>query len=460
LNILTHTFDAIWNSKALQEVRSDMLAGKQLRRCDSCFSEDTRINGSMRDDVNYALLRPDANGDIGVDIPEKMKKNIERSKISLKPVFQIGLDELMPVMGRKPKSFDLRVDNKCNLACVICNPRYSSLIEDDPVHARWSGVKMDLPTTNRFNSGKNWARSEELTAEILDFANEAEYVQMAGGEPFVSRVGLAWLKHMVETGQSRSVDLTIFTNAQHITPRIIDQIATFRTVRLILSIDAYGEQYEYVRYPGKWANLETNVGKLLELQSRMGAKIVIMVNFTLSIYTCFSIRPMLDWCRKTGVAVILSFALGPDYVSLYNLPGPVKEKVTAELEKIAVDYADMNTISSQADRIIELLKKMSSPFSAQRFMRFTNEMDKARGTDFHKTFPDMSRAYKECGPWTGDASVIDYLRHYLRHPRMALDEIYPVAWALVINVGRRIPGVRKAWRVISGRDRDGHLKQV
>lgn len=414
LNILTHSFEEIWRSKSLAEMRQLMLEGQTVQACAGCFSKDAKTYASYRDEMNYKLLQPDENGEYPVDFAERFL-DLCRSFKWFRPKFSIAVDDLNAVTLGKPKSFDLRVDNKCNLKCVICGPAWSSQIELDPVHSAWANDKMERPTQTRFESNKNWARSPQLAEEVFEFGRSAEYVQLAGGEPFASRVCMDWMKEMVRTRQCERVDLKIFTNAQLLTRDIVDMLAQFRTVVLVLSIDAYGKQYEYVRYPGKWSNLEKNIPLVAELKALLADRCEAYINFTLSAFTLLSIRPLLDWALEHDLKVMLSYAGWPKYVSAINIPPDTKPVIVDYLTETSQLYADrMPYLPWFIGRLVLDIER--TPFdtvSANDFIRFAADLDRTRSLDFQSVFPEISKEFKEWSDLTGNNSDSSLLGNVL-----------------------------------------------
>lgn len=447
LSILTHSFDEIWQSPTLREVRKKMLAGEPVARCAGCLIPAAR-QSSYRDEMNYKLLRRDADGDYPVTFADRFLDLAEKFDW-LKPGFSASIDELQEAATGEPRSFDLRVDNKCNLKCVICSQYWSSQIEADPVHSVWAdpGVSTKVEH-NRFGDSRHWARSTELLDEVLAFGKSAEYVQMAGGEPFASRVCLAWMKDMVATGQSRNVDLKIFTNAQHLSTEIVESLSQFRSVVVVLSIDAYGDQYEYVRFPGKWKRIEANAEHIKSLKTRLPGRFEVYINFTLSAYTALYARSLVQWAWDNGIKVMLTYAIYPTYVSTLNLPPRLKSKVILRLQELSAEFEErMPYLPWFVEGLIADLKEAEfNHEQAVSFMHFTNDMNRSRGLYFAGTFPEL---YEEYVHWYGRWADSEWrARDIIRYPRWAMREGPRAVGRLVVGVPYRAG--RLARRMLGG----------
>ena len=177
LNVRTHTLQAIWQSKTLRDVRTQMLASERPSQCLTCYKyEDSSGFSSHRMQQNSLFL----NDNLPID-------NVENFP-------QISRDKLKPTMI-KPWYFDLRFDNLCNLKCVICSGSSSSRIENDPIHSAWTGEQSIERNPNRFGMEK-WVQSNILFEELVEMGSDVRFIQLAGGEPFMSELSLKWLKYL------------------------------------------------------------------------------------------------------------------------------------------------------------------------------------------------------------------------------------------------------------------------
>jgi MoaA/NifB/PqqE/SkfB family radical SAM enzyme len=393
LNIRTNSMEEIWNSDALRDVRRQMLAGEKPSQCMGCYKYEKRDGaGSHRTGQNWQfLLNPDEPPTLEADGWARFPK--------------IRREDLSVDMG-KPFYFDLRFDNLCNLKCVICFAYASSRIENDDVHRAWTGEEQIERTPNRFDNAQKWVRSTLLFEELRDIGSEVKYIQLAGGEPFMSDLALRWLAHLGETGGAKHVTLKVFTNLNTLNDRIIELLTPFRFIDMTLSIDAVDEVYEYVRYPGKWDVVLKNAKRLVAERDRGKLpQMVVNINATMSAQGGSRIIEVFDFAKEHGFGVTLSNAMDPAHASTKYLPNRTKERLLADLE----EYADNNPEFVHMKRHIGQweteLKSVDITEPRHRaavhsMMRFTNDMDESRGLSYASVQPQVVADFEaEFGPW-------------------------------------------------------------
>jgi len=383
LTVRTHTLEQIWNSKALADIRAKMLKGDAVHNCRDCIKSEKKGFGSHRIEKTDLFLAKDDN--------------------SPNPL-QIAASELSTVMP-KPYYFDLRFDNLCNLKCVICNGSSSSRIENDVVHSAWTLEPAIVRTPNRFGTDKDWLQSDEFIEELKAIGSDARYIQMAGGEPFMSRIGMSWVKDLCDTGSASSIVLKIYTNLTRLDEKIIDLLAHFKRVELTLSIDGVGSVYEWVRFPGKWDVVEKNATMLEAAMKTRLKNATVCVNATMSIFSALSITDVFEFAKRHGFDAHLNNANWPHYTSARYMPPSEKDKLEQRLN----DYAERTPYFHELPIQIKqwMADIRSVDVSSRRWrggvtnvMRFANDMDASRGTDVHRTCPEIVDGLKRhCDGW-------------------------------------------------------------
>jgi MoaA/NifB/PqqE/SkfB family radical SAM enzyme len=392
LNVRTHSLQEIWNSRALRDVRTQMLAGEEPSQCSYCYRAERLYGfGSHRTGQNSLFLAESENQAPSADEGWVRFPKMRRT-------------ELKPEM-KKPWYFDLRFDNLCNLKCVICFGYASSRIERDPVHFAWTGEKPIERVPNRFGNERRWVRSGILLDELKDISSEVKYIQLAGGEPFLSELALRWLAHLGETGRANKVTLKVFTNLTTFDENVVRLLEPFRFVDLTLSIDGTGSVYEYVRFPGKWQTIETNSRELVNHQAHRLKNTVVNVNATMSVHSASRILDIFEFARLHGFGVTLSNAMDPAYVSTKFLPTGVKKGLLTTLREYAAIHPEFEHLPNQTEQwSAELLSADVSDTEHSEallnVMRFTNDMDETRDLCFREICPEVYDGYlDECGGW-------------------------------------------------------------
>src|SRR5437899_1663872 len=124
LSLQHQSLEAIWNSAYLRGVRRDMLAGRHVPDCATCYLIEKSGGVSRRQFSNSGWAD------------------------ELGPLFDAIVEESRHqdhAVAELPLSYQLMPGNLCNLKCRMCFPVFSSQIERDPVHNHWVAPLFDAP---------------------------------------------------------------------------------------------------------------------------------------------------------------------------------------------------------------------------------------------------------------------------------------------------------------------------
>ena len=137
----------------------------------------------------------------------------------------------------------------CNLACTLCGPGASSLWRSDLGLGKYSW--------DEYPSDGN-----EIVTEVNDYDfSKFEHVTFSGGEPLLNKSSLEILRAL-----SDDVDILFHSNGTIVPSKeYLDEFARFKDFLLVFSIDDIEEQFEYLRWPGKWDKVACNILRTKEL---------------------------------------------------------------------------------------------------------------------------------------------------------------------------------------------------
>jgi sulfatase maturation enzyme AslB (radical SAM superfamily) len=168
---------------------------------------------------------------------------------SARSVGSAGRDwQRIQVEFAEPKLRHLWIDSGsvCNLACRICEPRYSSSLYKEHKD-RFGSTIVNITKTN----------VDYLVTE--DFS-QIENIMILGGEPFLNLDYCAVLDEIVRQGRASQCTLVFFSNGT-VRPnaRVLELLAQFSQVVLYFSTDAVDNQFGYVRTNGVWSQVLDNI---------------------------------------------------------------------------------------------------------------------------------------------------------------------------------------------------------
>jgi pyruvate-formate lyase-activating enzyme len=148
----------------------------------------------------------------------------------------------------QPKLRHLWIDSGsvCNLACRICEPRYSSSLYKEHKD-RFGHTTVPITKTN-------------VAYLISEDFSQIENIMILGGEPFLNLDYCAVLEEIVRQGRAGQCTLVFFSNGT-VRPnaRVLELLAQFSQVVLYFSTDAVGDQFGYVRTNGIWSQVLDNI---------------------------------------------------------------------------------------------------------------------------------------------------------------------------------------------------------
>lgn len=150
---------------------------------------------------------------------------------------------------------DYNVGPLCNAKCVHCSANYSSVwAAEDAVHAQPNTVPVKFSHTARHNIIPQ-LRLDQLQTLYLN-----------GGEPFLSTDLKDLLTEIDQRGDLGNLTFQSNTNGSvRPSDAVVDLWLRCKRVDIFVSIDAIEHQFEYIRYPLQWREVEDNIDFMCSL---------------------------------------------------------------------------------------------------------------------------------------------------------------------------------------------------
>lgn len=157
----------------------------------------------------------------------------------------------------RPRYLDLRWNNTCNFACIYCNPILSSL---------WADISHSQDLGHRIPIKPTRGTKQQILDWTLLNLRDLDWVNLAGGEPLMIKENLALLRQLYQVNPDCT--LSVNSNLSVLDGNEIFQIIKqFRNVHWSISGEAVGARYEYIRWPGVWAEFYENLHTVKELET-------------------------------------------------------------------------------------------------------------------------------------------------------------------------------------------------
>jgi organic radical activating enzyme len=298
----------------------------------------------------------------------------------------------------QPSYWDLRFGNLCNLKCVMCHPASSSQWYEDYVLINGttkftdSGTKINLKDVDgryRDAGEYDWWDNPEFWTKLEAKIPYLKQVYLVGGEPMLIEPHYDFLQKVIDSGRAGEVTLEYDTNLTAIHKRALDLWKHFKKVWLRISIDDFGDQFEYIRYPARWQQISKNVETLSKEMSN------IKMDFTvtwqvLSAYTTPNLLDYFEQFEKHNSSVrILS---SPDYFDVAILPKEVKQDIL----NVYNEWATTDKKKKQIAHLVNYLETNIDGDDAKvtKCIDILNKLDTIRKTDWKTTFPQLYEKLK------------------------------------------------------------------
>jgi sulfatase maturation enzyme AslB (radical SAM superfamily) len=274
--------DDVWenhNSKMIIDLKSDLLSGKEPEACKKCFDREKVGIVSQRQFLNDEWQ--------GLDVAEG--------------------DYL---------SFDLRLNNVCNLSCASCCPSNSSK------HAKIQGVKFDGSYVIKWkeNGIKNLFKKMPSVIDLY----------FGGGEPFLQREHYEILNSLRVAELSKNVVLRYNTNMTFVPDTMRDIWREFKEVRIAASLDGVGDVNESIRVGSSWKKVHQNVLKILSWP-----EVSLLISCTVSKFSIFRLHELINYASENGIKLKLKPLTSPVDHSIKGLTASEKATIKHNLQSVS-----------------------------------------------------------------------------------------------------------------------------
>ena len=341
-----------FNSEDYKKIRLQMLNGTEPEICKKCY--DIERNGGHS-------IRQNTLNEYNID------ELINKTDVATGALQELTLDYVHFMWG-----------NKCNLKCKMCGPDASNqLIEEFRA--------MGMPVSNKVDEiNLDWSFESNRTL-LEKIAPYISILNVTGGEPLINNDFLEYCNYLTEQGYSKNIRLSFHTNLTVMPGKFVDTWKDFKWVNAKLSIDAIEQNYEYIRYPGKWNIVSQNIRELIDLTDNM-PHVNIEVHTVFSSFNAHAIPDLLKYLTAIDHPRFVNFpntlwVTWPRYADSRCLPKEVKKQITEECLAIIDQYPSERSqhIGNNISNLISNLKTMNEVNHGQdEFIRFNKLQDQYR----------------------------------------------------------------------------------
>lgn len=291
--------------------------------------------------------------------------NLEKSgQQSMRKGYEIIHGE--PTYDNTLQYLDISIDSTCNLACVTCGPVASTTWRNELKLKNLSRLKMPA-FLDRFDR--------------LDFSHLKE-IRLWGGEPFLTTTHRDILNYISQKVDVSKIRLMYNTNG---TCKIDDDtkslIERYQFARISFSIDAIGPRFDYIRYPGRWPEVEDT---LLWWRENLPHNSMLSMTVTASMLNVLSLNEVYDWQQQhwresrygDPTEIFVHNAWG--VLCLENMPRGMAQELRAIPNYCQPWIQNMDGLAKNPD-------------GPKQALEYLQNLDQRRGLQFGDVLPELSR---------------------------------------------------------------------
>lgn len=207
----------------------------------------------------------------------------------------ISLRTETPLITDSPelKAIQFKLSNRCQLVCAHCGPNLSS---------SWG----------KFVGQKNYIKQFEIKDHVLDelktLVPQMNFIRFTGGEPWMDPMHWKILKSLKDIDK-RDCELHYITNGlSTIRPELWEG---WKKIQIMLSVDGFGESYEWFRRQALWKDLLQAYENLSKHPN-----VKLKINFSLTPWTVDSLASAKEYFQNPFLVVPI---MSPWHCSLGSL---------------------------------------------------------------------------------------------------------------------------------------------
>ena len=294
-----------------------------------------------------------------------------------------------------PRLLEIYFNNTCNLKCTYCSPYFSSLWADE--NKRFGDPVFELNKNFETNKQKcfKWLR---------DNVNDLYQLNVLGGEPLY-QIEFDQLLDVLEECPAPKLTLTFFSNLAVAEDKLIskidriEQLVNKRHVKkleITASLDCWGAEQEFARYPINLKRWEKNFNYLLEKEW-----ITLVIGSTITPLTIWTLDQLFEkineWNKTREVWWYGNSVDSPQYMYIDMFGDEFTEYFNQALALMPIREPEHISAKKYLEGIRDQAKsKQPNLTEIKNLCIFLDKMDERRNTDWRSVYPklvDLFRKY-------------------------------------------------------------------
>jgi sulfatase maturation enzyme AslB (radical SAM superfamily) len=367
-NIIDNNITDIWTDSEYQSVRTQMIEGLPVTRCQECYNLDKQGGGSDRSIHNYRFLNDNNhyNKPTTVDI-------------------QYGNDT------QHPNWIDIRPGRMCNFKCRMCFSAISSAISDE---LKENPLLSEIVNDSAFDVIE-WIDDDVAFESLKQLVPYLDLIKFAGGEPLFMQGVIKFMYWCVNSGNTH-LELDITTNGSRTKGKVSQLLSEFNRVFIQFSICGVGPTNDYIRHGAQWQDLDNAYQHYKE-----AVNIDVNILSTVQLYNAYDIVNIIKYWldNESNGNLVFNIVHHPEDLDIKLLPHKERMNIADEIESIAQTIPDIKKEQGRLDHVVEYLRD-DNPLENVEALRKqwcnrTRELDNVRNVSITDLDKRLAELYNE-----------------------------------------------------------------
>lgn len=347
-----------YSNNAFQNLRENMLNGKwDTLGCHTChLKEQNGLNSQRTKWLDREVKYLGENG-------------IYESNLSIK--------------RNKIYHLYMNFSNICNFKCRMCGPHFSNAWIPDY-------EKMDNKNRTQSIPPKQQVDVDKFLKEFGPELSNLRQIWITGGEPFMDDSVFRFFENLQEFCDLGNISVTINTNGSKVNVDKLAKLEKLKALAINVSVDSTHEYYSYMRgYNFTFEQLDTVMRDLTALKTTQ-KNLLVTVNGAFQIYNLLNITDFFEWSndvlqRYDAGWIEHRVLTGPPYLQAKHAPQNLKNQSIDQVKKLLERFPGQFYLPD----ILKELHKPAVKEEIQKFVNWTDQLDKLRSESIHDLLPTM-----------------------------------------------------------------------
>ena len=360
-----NSINEVWNSSFMKNFRLKKINNEYVENCSTCYYDD----------------------DHGWE--SKRKWYLEKYSPENLESFIAEVEENNGEVNTIPWHWEMRLSNTCNAQCVMCGPANSSKIASELSY----NIKNPLLPVDYKITYEKYIRNQKAhvsnDAFIKSFKDNLEHIRLLelhGGEPWADPNVIKLLNEVSQTPYAKNIKIKTYSNCTLLTKEKIKVLNKFKGGDFHCSIDAYGKESEYVRYPLTWEDTERGLNLVLQtLKPEWNIRSI----STTHLFNIWNIDQLFTVLTKYERLDIFSAPVSrPRFLITDILPLDLREEILNKFEAFK-GIKSMEEIYNAMQTHLRVPQPKNNNYLITQFKKYYHYLDNVRNTNTLEIFPHL-----------------------------------------------------------------------